>query len=74
LVEESQVVLEEQADVGNSVFSHSEAFDAEAEAQLDWVPIDTACGHSLRSDAKNEVFCPGIHKNDPSIQNNSRSS
>jgi len=31
LVEESQVVLEEQADVGNSVFSHSEAFDAEAE-------------------------------------------
>jgi len=31
LVEESQVVLEEQADVGNAVLSHSEAFDAEAE-------------------------------------------
>jgi hypothetical protein len=31
LVEEAQVVLEEQADVGNSVFSRSEAFDAESE-------------------------------------------
>ena len=51
LLEETQIVLEEQADVGDAVLSHGEALDAEAEGPTGvFFTVDTDGVEDVRID------------------------